>query len=440
MKQITELNDDCVWHVTSPDAPHTEELAQDIDADCAIVGGGYTGLVTALRLAERGRDVAVVEARQIGFGGSGRNLGHCTPILHFWSYDKIRKLYGADYAERIMRLQTGAADQVFSLIEHYQIQCEAVRNGYLKAAGSVADLAGMADLEPLYARYGLKSRMAEKDEVDELSGSPRFAGGWLLEGAGHINPLAYARGLARAALGQGARVFTDSPVEAVSREGERWRIKTPGGSIRANKVLMATGAYTMGPPWPKLDTAYYKVAVAGMATGPLGPDVRERVLKHNHSITSTHGEPVFYRWSQNNRLVTSVRSSSAKDGTPEKMRQYMAEKTRWVFPELGDLEWQHHWDGLLDGQYRTVPRIYRLDDNVWSCLGYSGRGVPTATAAGAVLADLLEGKDEAGLSLPVEDFQRVTPGLGLMHEAFMAWGRIKDRIRQRGVAEPPPRL
>jgi glycine/D-amino acid oxidase-like deaminating enzyme len=440
MKQITELTDDCLWHATAPEPPPLERLGEDLDVDCAIVGGGYTGLVTALRLAERGCEVALVEAREVGFGGSGRNLGHCTPTFHFWSLPMIKRMYGATYAERVIRMQTGAADQVFSLIEQYQIPCEAVRSGYLRVAGNHRDLATLSGLKELYGRYGLHSQVLDAKQAADLTGSPRFPGGWLLEGAGHLNPLAYARGLASAALSQGARIFTDSPAEGVERDGGRWRIQIPGGSLRANKVLMATGAYTIGPPWPKLDTAFKKVGVVGMASAPLDPKLRTKILKGDHSLVSTHGDPIFYKWSKQNRLVTSVRCSGDLGNDADTTRAFMTEKTKWVFPELGDVEWEHYWFGLLDAQYRTVPRIFRLDDNVYSCLGYSGRGVPTATAAGAELADLLDGKEPESLSLPVEDFKRVTPGLGLMHEANMAWGRIRDHLRLRldGTPEPPP--
>ena len=189
--------------------------------------------------------------------------------------------------------RTGAADQVFGLIERYQIRCEAVRNGYLRVAGAPREIAGLEHARDIYGRYGLKSRMLDAAETAELSGSPRFHGGWLLEGAGHLNPLGYARGLARAALSQGARIFPDSPVETLERDGGVWRVGTAAGAVRAKNVLLATGAYTLGPPWPKLTSSYFKVAVTGLATGPLDPELRAQVLKGNHSIVSSQGDPVF---------------------------------------------------------------------------------------------------------------------------------------------------
>ena len=440
MRQITDLNDDCIWHATAVPAPSLPRLEDDVEAEIAIVGAGYTGLTTALRLAERGHEPVVVEAEQAGFGGSGRNLGHCTPTLHYWPYAKLKKMYGEEYAKRFIRLQTGAADQVFSLIEQYQIECEAVRNGILRTAASHRHLKGLRAQKEFYESHGLRGHMLDTAEAESLSGSPRFHGGWLMEGAGHLNPLGYARGLARAAVSRGAKVHVQSAVEAVERDGSKWRLRTSAGSVLAGRVLMATGAYTVGPPWPGLNTAFDLVPVAGLASAPLDPKYRDLVLKGDHSLVDTHGDPILYKWTPNNRLISTVFFSGAMGNDPDATRDYMTRKTKWVFPQIEDITWEHYWFGLLDGQYRTIPRIFELDDNVYSCLGYSGRGVPTGTAMGGVLADLLEGKDPKDLSLPVERFQKVTPGLAAMLSLHMQWSRFRDRVRHRldGTRDLPP--
>jgi glycine/D-amino acid oxidase-like deaminating enzyme len=442
MKAITELDDDCVWHATAAEAPPLTALEGESNSEIAIVGGGYTGLVTALRLAERDREVTVVEAKEVGFGASGRNLGHCTPTFHYWPYNKIRKLYGGEYAERITRMQTGAADQVFSIIEEYRIPCEAVRNGILRLAASPRHLDWLRKQKAFYEGRGLPGQMIDAAEARDLSGSPRFHGGWLMEGAGHLNPLGYARGLARAALSRGATIHVDSAIDSIERENEGWRLRTARGSVVARKVLLATGAYTVGPPWPGLGKAFDLVPIAGLASEPLDPRFRKIVLKGDHSLVDTHGDPILYKWTQDNRLITTVFFAGRMGRDPTKTRDYMTRKTRWVFPDLEPVKWDHYWYGLLDGQYRTIPRIFRLDDGVYSCLGFSGRGVPTATAVGTVLADLLEGRSPGELSLPVERFQRVLPGLAWLQSTQMRWARIRDRLRMRidGIDLLPPTI
>jgi glycine/D-amino acid oxidase-like deaminating enzyme len=440
MKTITELDDDCVWHATAVPAPDLPVLEGDVSADVAIVGGGYTGLVTALRLAERGHDAVVVEAKQVGFGGSGRNAGHCTPTFHFWSYEKIRRMYGAEYADRLTKMQTGAADQVFGLIESYQIECEAVRNGILRLAASPAHLDYLAKQKAFYERHGLKGRMLDAVEAEDLSGSPHYHGAWLLEAAGHLNPLGYSRGLARAALSQGARIYIMSPAEGMARDGAGWRIRTPKGSVTAERVLLATGAYTVGPPWPGLTKAFDNVPLVGLATKPLDPALRKEILKGDHSMVDTQGDPVLYKWTKTNRLVTTVFFAGPMGHDVERTKDFVAQRSAWVFPALGKVEWPHYWYGLLDGQYRTIPRVFKLDEGVYSCLGFSGRGVPTATAMGAVLAELLGGGDPSKLSVPVEPFRRVLPGLARLQAMQMAWHRFRDRrqMKRDGITDLPP--
>jgi glycine/D-amino acid oxidase-like deaminating enzyme len=367
-------------------------------------------------------------------------LGHCTPTLHYWPFSKLQKMYGLEYATRIIRMQTQAAKQVFSLIENYQINCEAVCNGILRLAASPKHLKSLEKQKDFYQEHGLPGRMLTPDEARDLSGSSRFHGGWLMEGAGHLNPLGYARGLARAALSQGAKIFIRSPVNGLKKDGSQWNLQTAEGSVTANKVLLATGAYTIGPPWPGLDKAFDSVPIVGLATDPVDPALREQVLKGDHSLVDTHGDPILYKWTRDNRLVTTAFFSGAMGRDPEKTRDYMTRKTQWVFPQLGSLNWTCYWYGNLDAQYRTIPRVFRLDDNVYSCLGFSGRGVPTATAMGSVLADLLAGADETELSVPVEPFRRVLPGLSTLQSINFKWGRFRDRLRMRldGASELPP--
>ena len=442
MKITTGLDDDCVWFRTAAESLSLKPLETELHCDIAIVGAGYTGLTTALRLAESGQDVIVVEAHEVGYGASGRNLGHCTPTLHYWPFSKLKKIYGLEYATRIIRMQTQAAKQVFSHIENYQINCEAVCNGILRLAASPKHLKSLEQQKDFYQEHGLVGRMLTPDEAQDLSGSSRFHGGWLMEGAGHLNPLGYARGLARAALSQGAKIFVQSPVNGLEKEGSQWHLQTPEGSLIANTGLLATGAYTIGPPWPRLDKAFDPVPIVGLATDPVDRALREQVLKGDPSLVDTHGDPILYKWTRDNRLVTTVFFSGAMGHDPEKTRDYMTRKTQWVFPQLGLLNWSCYWYGNLDAQYRTIPRVFRLDDNVYSCIGFSGRGVPTATAMGSGLADRLAGADETKLSGPVESFRRVLPGLATLQSLSFTWARIRDRLRMRldGVRELPPTL
>ena len=252
-----------VWTATAPPAPATDRLEGEVKAPIAIVGAGYMGLATALYLARAGIQAVVLEAEEVGFGASGRNGGHCTPTFHFradHSLAAIRAQYGAR-AERLIALQTSAAERVFGLIADYGIACEAVRVGCLHAAHRPGAMRLLEAKHADYAALGRPCRLIDKSETARLTGSERFHGGWLYEDAGHLNPLAYARGLAAAALKEGARIFTRSPVAKIVRSGSNWRLATPSGAVTAERVVIATGAYS-GAAWPPLKRAYAGSAIA----------------------------------------------------------------------------------------------------------------------------------------------------------------------------------
>ncbi len=436
----TPLDANTVWTVSAPPAPTTGRLDEVLDADLVVVGGGYTGLSTALHATLAGHRVVVLEAREIGFGGSGRNAGHCTPTFHLLGLAAIRRLYGPQHGERVIRLQTEAADLVFSLIDRYQIACEAERAGYLRVAHTPSRVPELQHKADQYAALGLNSRVVDKQTTDRLTGSERFFGGWLLAEGGHLNPLAYARGLARAALQEGARIFTGSPVVAIEQAGQRWRVATPGGAVLAERVVIGTGAYTAPIPWPGLERATSTIDIVGVASAPLPDAVRRRILPEGNSLVDTHKDPTLYKLDRAGRLVTTVYRGRRLGRDIDHTLAYLSERTRWLFPFVDRLDWPHVWHGRLDFQPRTFPRLFELAPGVMACIGYSGRGVPTATAMGKALADYAYGADPKSLPVPVEPLRAVPPGTGLVRRMVMAVYRAQDRWRawRAGIAEPRP--
>ena len=187
-----------LWYATAADPPATVPLDGETSADVCVIGAGYTGLSSALHLAEKGVRVVVVEARSVGFGCSGRNAGHCTPTFHFYSIPTVRKMLGPVYGERLVERQTNAANLVFDLIKRYDIDCEGVQNGYLMVAHAPSKVKVLEEKQQTYASAGKVTELLDKDETERLTGSPRYYGAWHHPEGGHLNPLGYARGLARA--------------------------------------------------------------------------------------------------------------------------------------------------------------------------------------------------------------------------------------------------
>ena len=427
-----------LWYATAPPAPDTQVLRGTLETDVCIVGAGYTGLSTALHLAERNVDTLVLEAEQIGFGGSGRNAGHCTPTFHFYDFPKIRAMLGEPYATRLIQRQTDAANLVFDLIRRYDIDCEGVQNGYIYAAHAPSLLPKLEAKMAAYNALGKQTQLFDKAETERQTGSPHYYGAWFHPEGGHLNPLAYARGLARAAISRGSRVFTRSPVTAIEAQGGRWRVLTPQGSVVADKVVCGTGAYTSGF-WPGLDKTYKILSVAVLATKPLSGNLRRTITPENRTVVETRGDPLIYKYDKDGRLVTSVFVEGRRGGDAAYTKAFTARKLQWVLPQLDGLQWEYYWYGDLDMQPRTIPRLFDLAPGVVASLGYSGRGVPTGTMMGTVLAEWAMGVPADELTLKPEPLRQAPAYMNVAPRVFLAYSRWRDqRVAKRDGVQAPP--
>ncbi|HXV29125.1 MAG TPA: FAD-binding oxidoreductase, partial [Sinorhizobium sp.] len=231
-----------LWHATAPTAPETAPLTGDLTCDVAIIGGGFTGLSAALHLAEMGVKAAVIEARMIGYGGSGRNVGLVNAGMWVKPEDLIATL-GNEAGNRLLNELGDGPSFVYDLVDKHGMECEAVRNGTLHMAVGAEGLKDIQEREAQWRKRGAPVEVLSAEKAQALSGADGFAGALLDRRAGTIQPLAYARGLARAALAAGAEIFTDTPLLAAERKGDLWRLKAGQGTVTARHVIVATNAY-----------------------------------------------------------------------------------------------------------------------------------------------------------------------------------------------------
>lgn len=428
-----------LWFATAEDAPQTAPLEGDRHADVCIVGAGYTGLTTALELAKAGVDVVVLEAQEAGFGGSGRNAGHCTPTFVHYSLAGLRDLLGEPWASRLIHRQTRANDRVGEMIERYQIRCEWQQNGYVQGALFPSAIDALKHKAEEYNAAGARTRFVERDEIAEITGSPRFRGGWFHEEAGHLNPLGYARGLARAVIQEGGTVHTRSKVSGVDPSGGKWQVRTDRGSVTADKVIFATGAYTV-EGWPALDRTFRIMRVFVAATQPLSEEERRTVLPRNTSIHDGRGDIFVYKYNAEGRIVASMFPMGRRGHDMAYTQKVMTDRLKWLHPQIRtDLRWHYFWTGELDMQRRTIPRLYGLAPGVVALTGLSGRGVPTGSMLGGILSEWALGVPENDLSLKVEPLKSAPfymsfgPQLSLRYHRAMDW----MRARRDGAALPP---
>ncbi len=431
--------DTTLWHATATPAPDTGPLEGTVRTDVCVVGGGYTGMTTAIELRRRGHEVVLLEAQEAGFGGSGRNAGHCTPTFSYYSLDELRSLLGHERAARLIARQTKGADMAAEFIRDFQISCEWKQNGYFHGALTPSRMDRIRKKADSYASVGCPSRVVDAAEAKRLTGSDRFHGGWMLESGGHLNPLSYSRGLARAVLQEGARLFTRSKVSKVDRQGDRWHVRTDAGEVVADKVIMATGAYTDGG-WKGLDKTFRIKKVILAATSPLPEDVRAQVLPFDGTMHDGRGDIFVYKYNREGRIVASMFPMGKRGRDLEYTRRMFMDRLRWLHPQVPEsTTWDYYWMGELDMQRHTIPRLYDLGPGALACTGLSGRGVPTGTMLGSILADWAEGTAEKDLALPVERLKSAPPYMSFAPGLMLRCYGVQDNLaaRRDGVELPP---
>jgi glycine/D-amino acid oxidase-like deaminating enzyme len=397
-----------LWAATAAPAPHTPPLPDgEHAADLLVVGAGVTGLAAALHAAGRGARVIVLEAGAIGWGASGRNNGQVIPTLTRADPDVLVQAFGSVHGETLVALLRDSAQTLFDLVRRHGIACEAVQNGWVQPAHRESRLALSRSRCEQWRRRGAPAELLDREQVAAITGSTFWCGGWTNPTGGHVNPLGLVRGLAKAALQAGAAVHTHTPVGALQRDGEHWRVSLGQRRVRARRVLVATHSYSgfaTPSPWPGLAQTLVPVRSYQMATQPLPAELRSSILPRNHALSDTQADLHFARLDAQGRLVTGGALVVAA-GYETRLRQRIGQRLLKLFPQLqalGPVRFDHLWHGVFAATRDKLPRFWRLDDGVLGWVGCNGRGLAFGTALGAVLADAALDGGSARVQLPFE--------------------------------------
>jgi glycine/D-amino acid oxidase-like deaminating enzyme len=388
-----------LWELTSPAAPATDPLVGETKAHVVVVGGGYTGLSTTLHLAEGGADVVLLEAVEIGFGGAGRNVGLVNAGTWLMP-SELPRLLGPVFGERLLNALGNAPQLVFELIERHQIQCDVERSGTLHCAVGERGLAELKQRVAQWTARGAPVRLLAAAETAAKVGTLAYAGSILDLRAGTIQPLAYARGLARAAIDIGARIFTQSAAKALERTGQRWTIQTDTGSVSADWVVIATDAYTEAL-WPEIRTEQIHLPYFNFATQPLSDNLRKSILPERQGVWDTQQILSSFRFDRTNRLIFGSVGALRGIGIPIH-RGWAQRALRNLFPHLGDVQFEAEWYGKIGMTDDHLPKFHKLAPNLVGFSGYNGRGIAPGTTFGRILARHIQGRiDEEALPLPL---------------------------------------
>lgn len=399
-----------LWANTADTPPLTTQLSQSLQAEYLIIGGGYTGLSSALHLAEQGKSVIVLEATDIGFGGSGRNVGYVNASL-WLNPDKVESCIGKDKGLQLFNTLVEGPEYVFSLIKKHQINCEATRNGTFHMASSRLGFKSLQSRADMLTKRGERVELISKDECIKRSGIQSYHGAIFHPDAGTIQPLSYARGLAKAAQSAGVKIFTQSSVNSLSPKANgEWEAQCSHGSVTAEKVILATNGYT-GDLWPGLKNSFIPVNFFQLATKPLSPDLLENILPEKQGCWDTKLVMTSIRRDEAGRVILGSVGKLPEKGS-RFLEHWGRSELRKMFPSLAKSMnssdfWEFGWVGNIACSDDHIPHIHELAPNLITCLGYSGRGIAPGTLMGKVLAQYMLEDDPKALPVPVSKCQPV---------------------------------
>ena len=387
-----------LWHATAAALPGFVALTGPVEADLLVIGGGFAGLSTALHAAEAGLAVVLVEAERIAWGASGRNAGFVVPNFAKVDPDDIRASLG-EAGEKLIGMAAGSADLVFDLIRRHGIDCGALQSGWIQAAHSEAAFAKVQDRVRQWRVLQRPVEFLNAPIVRRLTGVEGYRGGWIDRSGGVLNPVGYARGLAKAAAGAGVQIYEQTAVTGLAAEGSDWLARTPGGTVKARRAVMVTNAYA-GPLWPGLARSFFPLRIFQVATGPLPKAVRSRLVPKGQGFSDTRRNLFTFRFDAENRLISGgmhVLSYGAETRVPRAIHRRMARILH--LPDLPPLEFA--WSGLASVMPDYLPRLVGLAPNLVAGFACNGRGIALTTAMGKELALWAGGTPLEALAIPL---------------------------------------
>lgn len=396
------------WEATAPAHEEGEgPLVGDQSCDVAVIGGGYTGLSTALHLArDYGVDVRLLEAGHLGWGASGRNGGFCCLPATKLSVAQLIKRYGLDETKRFFAAQVEGMDLVAALAQDEGIDFDRAGDGNFDVAHRPEAFDALKDYgDALTRHFGIPTKLYSKAAFAEIGhdGSEQF--GALHMAAGFaLHPLKFALGLAAAAQRRGAKLHPHSKALTWTKEGNRHRLTTERGNLLANRVVMAANGFMPEGLHRSFDARTLPALSNIVVTRPLSATELAAQAWHTETpICNTRDLLFYYRKLPDNRILFGARGDTT--GKPEdgvKMRAWLTRRFGDVFPHWQKVEIDYFWRGLVCVTLKLTPSVGRLEDDPSICygFGYHANGVNTAPWVGKTLADMLAGSNTGAINLP----------------------------------------
>jgi len=404
-------------------------LDGELTADVCVVGGGLTGVNTALELAERGLSVVLLEGRRIGWGASGRNGGQ---LIRGIGHDVsgFARYVGQDGVQYLKQAGIESVALVARRVEQYAIACD-LRWGFCELANTPAQFAAFKDEQEELASLGYRheTRLVGPEGMHQIVASDQYAGGLVDMGSGHLHPLDLVQGEARVAHGLGVRIFEQSPVLRIEH-GPTVTVHTARGKVRARARWWACKAHRdeLGP---RLGVKVLPAGSYGVATEPLREARASRLIPQNMAMCDQKVGLDYYRLTADRRLLFGGACHySGRD--PKDIAAYMRPKVLKVFPQLADVRIDYQWGGMIGITANRFPQVGRLSQhpNVFYAQGYSGHGLNVTHWTAKLLAEGIALGQSQGLDVFSAVPHLTFPGGKALRSPLLALGMLWYRLRE----------
>ena len=370
-----------------------DQLTSDIDVDICVIGGGLTGISSAINLSKKGYSVILCEARKIGWGASGRNGGQLGIGMRKDQFT-IEKKLGLKHAKELWSLGLEAVEDVKNLIKENEIDCHLV-NGVMSTACFEKDIDEYKfEIEHMAKNYDFEGyQFFNKEKIREEINSKMYLAGLLNSGSYHLNPLKLTLGLAKVAQKNKVKIFENTPIEKIREEGDRVQVMSKKGLIRANQVVVACNGYLDSILGSKKNK-FMPINNYVVATEPLGEKRARQIIKNNYAVCDTRFIIDYYRFSEDWRMIfgggETFTSNFVKNAT-----SFVSQRMIKVFPQLQNVKIDYSWGGTLAITVNRLPHFGTLMNNKVSyAFGYSGHGLALSVLAGKLIGENIHGDHE----------------------------------------------
>lgn len=406
---------------------HTQYSALEGDqiADVCVVGGGFTGISTALHLAERGYNVHVVEANKVGWGASGRNGGQM--IGGISGEGRLAKSLGREGESVLWDMRWAGHEIIRERVATYGIECD-LKAGYLDVAIKPRHLRALQeDFEEMQKRkFPFETKLLSQDETEELIGTRSYIGSLLNMANGHLHPLNLCIGEACAAVSKGATIYEQSPVLDIKR-GDKAKVVTAHGSVSADFVILAGNAYHFLEP--KLKGVMFPVNSFIIASEPLSEELVSEINPKDLAVCDPNYILEYFRLSADNRLLFGGRCNYF-GSDPQVIKSHLMPRMLKIYPQLAGTNFEFGWGGTIGVPINRVPQMGRLADNIFYSQGYSGHGVNVTHLAGQIMADTVAGTLERfDVFANIKPF--TVPGQHLFGRQMVAIGMLYYKLKDK---------